>query len=93
MWIEAWALKESDKKKKEVTEKQKLKVEKWAETLKELKNKEAKETKEEKENLEENMDEILWLVEKWVISKETAKKVVEWKWIDEDEVKEIFFRF
>jgi len=90
MWIEAWALKESDKKKKEISEKQKLKIEKWVSSLKELKEKEKKEEEKEKQWLEENMDEILNLVDKWIISKETAKNIVEGKDIDEDTVKEIF---
>lgn len=90
MGIEAGALKEQENKKKKISEEQKLKVEKGVETVKELKNKETKETKEEQKNIETDMDELLWLVEKWVISKETAKKVVEWEGIDEEEVKEIF---
>jgi len=90
MWIEAWALKESDKKKKEVSEKQKLHIEKWVNTIKELKNKESKDSKSENENLESDMNEILWLVEKWVISKETAGNILDWKDIWEEAIKEIF---
>jgi len=90
MWIEAGVLKESDKNKKEVSEKQKLQVEKWISTVKEIKNKEKTETKEEKENIESEMDNILWLVEKWIISKNTAKNIIDWNKIDEDIVKEIF---
>lgn len=90
MWIEAWVLKDSDKSKKEISEKQKAKIEQWTENLKEIKNRERKESEREKEELESNMDEILWLVEKWIISKETAKNIVDWKEIDEDIVKEIF---
>lgn len=90
MWIEAWALKESDKKKKEISERQQLQVEKWTAKIKQLKEKEDREEKVEKENLEKNMDEVLWLVEKWVISKDTAKNIVEGKEIDEETIKEIF---
>ena len=90
MWVEAWFLKESDKKKKEISEEQKLHLEKWVNNIKELKNKEKKESEEENENLETTTDDILWLVEKWIISEETAKQITEWSEIDEESIKEIF---
>ena len=85
MGIEAWAMKESEKKKKELSEKD---IQQNAK--KTIEHQKIKEKISVEVQAEEDLLDLKELVEKWVITKETAKKVVEWKGIDEDTVKEIF---
>lgn len=85
MSIEGWILNESDKKKKKLSEK------KIAEA-----NKKIIEHKKVKEKISINIEsdeklasfkELIW---KWIISKETAKKIANWESIDDKIIKEIF---
>ncbi len=85
MGIEAWALKESEKKKKEATEKEVSENRK-----KVLEHQKVKEKISVEVQAEEDLMDLKELVEKGVITKETAKKVVEGEEIDENTVKEIF---
>ncbi len=85
MGIEVWALKESEKKKKEATEKEISENRK-----KVLEHQKVKEKISVEVKAEEDLMNLKELVEKGVITKETAKKVVEGEGIDEDTVKEIF---
>lgn len=85
MSIEAGKLSEAEKKKKKLSEKESKENKK--------KNLEHKKVKE-KISVEIDTDDSLWnlkeLISKWVISKETAEKIISGSSIDEKNIKEIF---
>jgi len=85
MSIENWSLNEADKNKKELSEKQ---IKEWLK-----KQAEFKKTKEKiavEIEVEDDIFHLKELIEKWIITHETAKKIVDWEHIDDDSVKEIF---
>lgn len=85
MWLESWAMNENEKKKKKLTEKQ--------ENDKNQKVLEYKKVKEEIAVEIETEDEVFHLkelVEKWIMSQESAQKVIDGEDLDEKIIKEIF---
>jgi hypothetical protein len=85
MWIESWALNEEEKKKKKISEK-----DIQENNLKNLEHKKIKEKISVEMKTEKELDKLKNLIEKWIISKETAEKIVEWKDVWEEIIKEIF---
>lgn len=85
MGIEAWILKESENKKKLLSEKEISENNK-----KTLDHKKVKEKISVEIESEESLMNLKDLVEKWIITKETAEKVIEWVDIWKDIIKEIF---
>lgn len=85
MWIESWALNEEEKKKKKLSEK-----DIQENNLKNLEHKKIKEKISVEIKTEKELDKLKNLIEKWIISKETAEKIVEWKDVWEEIIKEIF---
>ncbi len=85
MGVESWAMNEEEKKKKALSEKD----------IKEN-NKKIIEHQKVKEKIsveieaEDSLNDLKDLIDKWVITKETANKIVEWENIDETTIKEIF---
>lgn len=85
MGVESWAMNEEEKKKKTLSEKD----------IKEN-NKKIIEHQKVKEKIsveieaEDSLNDLKDLIDKWVITKETANKIVEWENIDETTIKEIF---
>lgn len=85
MWLEAWILKEQEKKKKKLSEKE------VRDSMK--KQVEFKKTKEKigaKLEAEDEIFNLRQLVDKGAISKETAQNIVGWKDINDETIKEIF---
>jgi len=76
---------ENEKKKKELKEEEIVNEQK-----KQLEFKKTKEKISVEIEIEDEIYHLKELVEKWVISKDTVDKVIEWKDISEDEIKEIF---
>lgn len=76
---------EAEKKKLELTEEELAN-----ERKKQIEFQKTKEKINVEIEVEDEIFHLKELVEKWVITKETAQKVVEWKDISEDEIKEIF---
>ncbi len=76
---------EAENKKLEVSEEEIAK-----ETKKQIEFQKTKEKINVEIEIEDEIFHLKELVEKWVITRETADKVVEWKDISEDEIKEIF---
>ncbi len=85
MPIESWVLNEEEKKKNKLTEKEKLDNIKKKNEHKKIKEKILVEIE-----AENKIFDLKELVEKWIISKETAKKVTSWENIDEEIINEIF---
>jgi len=85
MPIEAWSLKESENKKKKVTEKEQQENSKKITEHHKIKEKIWVEIE-----AEENLLDLKELVKSGVISKETAEKVVFWDDIEDDIINEIF---
>lgn len=85
MWVESWKLNESEKKKKELSEK---KINESNKKI--LEHKKVKEKISVEIESDEKLDQLKNLVKKWLISKEDAKKVVDWEDIDEKNITEIF---
>lgn len=85
MDIEKWALKETEKNKKELSEKE---VKDWLK--KQVEFKKVKEKISVEIKAEDDIFHLKELIEKGIISHETAKKIVKWEEIDDDLVKEIF---
>lgn len=85
MGVESWAMNEEEKKKKTLSEKD----------IKEN-NKKIIEHQKVKEKIsveieaEDSLNDLKDLIDKWIITKETANKIVEWENIDETTIKEIF---
>ena len=85
MGVESWAMNEEEKKKKALSEKD----------IKEN-NKKIIEHQKVKEKIsveieaEDSLNDLKDLIDKWIITKETANKIVEWENIDETTIKEIF---
>jgi hypothetical protein len=85
MSIEWWIFNESEKKKKEISEKQ---LKDWIK-----KQVEFKKTKEKiwvEIETEDNIFHLKELIDKWIITQKTAEKIIEWEHIDSESVKEIF---
>lgn len=85
MGIEAWALKEGENKKNKLSEQEVQENNK-----KTLDHKKIKEKISVEIESEENLMNLKDLVQKWIITKETAEKVIDWVDIWEDIIKEIF---
>lgn len=85
MSIENWFLKEDEKKKKELSEKEIQESNK-----KRLEYKKTKEKISTQVDTEESLMNLKDLVEKWIISKETAKNIIDWENIDEEVIQEMF---
>lgn len=85
MGVESWVFNEEEKKKKKITEKQEK-----ANQRKILEHKKIKEEIIVEEEVENDIFHLKELVERWIITEESAKKVVEWKDLDEKTIKEIF---
>lgn len=85
MWIEGWISNEQDKKQKELTEK-----EEKQESQKQVEFKKTKEKIVVEIEAENDLFQLKELVDSWVITKETAEKVIEWVDIWEETIKEIF---
>jgi len=85
MWIESGALNEQEKKKKELSEKE-LKNN----ALKNLEHQKVKEKISVEIEAEESLLDLKELVEKWIITKDVAEQIVDWKDIWEDAIKDIF---
>lgn len=85
MPIESWAINEEEKKKSKLTEK-----EKSDNLKKKLEHEKIKEKISVEVEAENKIFDLKELVEKWIISKETAKKVTSWENIDEEIINEIF---
>lgn len=85
MSIEKSFLNEEEKKKNKLSEKQKKEALKKQATFKKTKEKIGVEVETEDE-----IFHLKELVEKWVISKEIADKVINWKDIDNNVIKDIF---
>ncbi len=76
---------ENDKKKRELKEEEIINEQK-----KQIEFKKTKEKINVEIEIEDEIYHLKELVEKWVISKETVDKVISWKDISEEEIKEIF---
>ena len=85
MGVESWALNEEEKKKKILSEKEVKEGNK-----KILEHQKVKEKISVEIEAESSLNDLKELVNKWVITKETADKIVEWENIDESTIKEIF---
>jgi len=85
MWIESWALNEEEKKKKVLSEKE-IKEN----NLKQLEHKKTKEKLSVEMKTDEDLNKLKDLVDKGIITKETAEKVIEGEDIWEEVIKEIF---
>ena len=85
MWIESWALNEEEKKRKKLSEK-----DIQENNLKNLEHKKVKEKISVGIKTEKELDKLKNLIEKWIISKETAEQIIEWEDIWEEAIKEIF---
>ena len=85
MWIESWFQNEQDKKKKEISEKELKNNE-----IKKLEHKKVKEKISVEIETEEELNKLKDLIDKWIISKDTAEKIVEWENIDKEIIEEIF---
>lgn len=85
MGVESWAINEQEKKKKKLSEKEVS--ENNSKILEHQKIKEKVSVEIEAEN---DLFDLKELVIKWIITKETATKIIEWTNIDETTIKEIF---
>lgn len=85
MWIEAWVLNDEEKKEKKLSEKE---VKKYF--LKTIEYKKVKEKNSVEIESEEKLTNLKELVEKGIISKDTAEQIIEWEEIWEETIKEIF---
>lgn len=85
MWVESWALNEEEKKKKKLTEKQEQENRK-----KIIEHQKVKEEIAVEIETEDEIFHLKELVEKWVITQESAQKIIDWEELDEKIVKEIF---
>lgn len=85
MSIEAWKLKEQENKKKKLSEKEVTENSK-----KIIEHQKVKEHISVEIEAEENLTNLKDLVEKWIITKEVAEKVINKEGISEDIIKEIF---
>ena len=85
MGIEQWMISESEKKKKELSEK---KLKDWIK--KQIEFKKTKEKIWVEIKAEDDIFHLKELIEKWILTHETAKKIVDWEHIDDKSVKEIF---
>jgi len=85
MSLEAWKIKESENKKKELSEKELKQWLKKQADFRKTKEKIAVEIK-----AEDDIFHLKELIERWVINHETAKKLVDWEHIDDTTVEEIF---
>lgn len=85
MWIESGALNEQEKKKKELSEKELKNNE-----LKNIEHQKVKEKISVSIEAEENLLDLKELIEKWIITKDVAEKIIDWQDIWEDTIKEIF---
>ncbi len=86
MSVEAWKLKETEKKKETLDEKKLLAKE-------ELRQREFQKTKEQItlwEQTNKSLDELRELLEKWLLRQETIDSVMSWNNISPDEIEEIF---
>ena len=87
MWVEAWSLKDEEEKKKALSNKE---LKKYNDKQKDIKKSKDKIDLEEKKENKKELSDIVELVEKWIISEETAKDIAEWNDIDDETIKEIF---
>jgi len=85
MGIEAWSIKEEENKKNKLSEKQIQENNK-----KTIEYKKVKETIWVEIEAEHDLSNLKDLVDKWVITKETAEKIIDKEDIGDDTVKEIF---
>ena len=85
MWIEAGALNEQEKKKKQLSEK-----DIQDNYLKTLEHQKIKEKISVEIEAEKELDNLKELVEKGIITKDIAEQIIEWEDIWEEAIKEIF---
>ncbi len=85
MWIEAWKLKQAERNKKSLSEKQlKNSIEK------QIRFQKTKEKIGAKIKAEDEIFNLKQLINSWIITEKIAKDVIEWKNIDNKTIKEIF---